>query len=119
MGRELFAELRSVVGPIAMEVRHFWWHLQHLGDRYGSSSSLMDTLMTMLRRFAHDEGHEVNCCFFCAEFRGDMPFQGSPGDRAHFEKWLRRKYGNDEPDGIPGGDRPTRRRGSLDCVAVE
>jgi len=95
LGRELFAEIRSRRGPVAMEVRHYCWHLQHLEDRNGSAfSSLTDLLMVTLTRFAHYKGHEVGRCSICAEFPGDLPFQGSPGGRAHFREWLGRRSDN-------------------------
>ncbi|SIO60550.1 hypothetical protein SAMN05444166_6437 [Singulisphaera sp. GP187] len=97
LGRQLFAEIRSGCGPIAMEVRHYCWHLQHLGDPTGSpASSLIDMLMVTLTRFAHYEGHEVERCFICAEFREDLPFQGSPGGRDHLREWLKRRFGDDD-----------------------
>jgi hypothetical protein len=97
LGRELFAELRSAGRPVAMEVRHYCWHLQHLGDPNGSpASSLKDMLMVTVTRFAHYEGHAAGRCFICAEFPEDLPFQGSPHGRAHFDEWLKRKYGEDD-----------------------
>ncbi len=88
-GRELFAELRSVDRPVAIEVRHYCWYLQHLGEPEGTSAT--DMLMFTLTRFAHFASHEVTRCRICAEFRDDLPFQGSPGGRAHFREWLRRR----------------------------
>lgn len=96
LGRDLFAELRAEGRPIAMEVRHYCWHLQHLDDPDRSpASSLKDMLMVTLTRFAHYEGHEVDRCFLCAEFLEDLPFQGSASGRAHFHVWLRRRTGDD------------------------
>jgi hypothetical protein len=96
LGRELFAELRSFGGPVSMEVRHYSWHLQHLDDPDGSPSpSLKAMLMATLTRFAHYEGHQVDRCFICAEFPSDLPFQGSPGGRAHFHEWIRRRSGDE------------------------
>ena len=89
LGRELLAELRAGPGPVAMEVRHYCWHLQHLGEL----SSLTDVLMVTVTRFAHYAGHVPERCEVCAEFPGDIPFQGAPGGRAHFEEWLRRRGG--------------------------
>jgi hypothetical protein len=89
LGRELFAELRAGVEPVAMEVRHYCWHLQHLGEL----SSLKDVLMVTLTRFAHYAGHVAERCEVCAEFPGDIPFQGAPDGRAHFEEWLCRRGG--------------------------
>jgi hypothetical protein len=87
LGRDLFAGLRTGVEPVAMEVRHYCWHLQHLGEL----STLKDVLMMTLTRFAHYAGHVPGRCEVCAEFPGDIPFQGAPGGRAHFEEWLRRQ----------------------------
>jgi len=97
LGRNLFAEIGSGGVPVAMEVRHYCWHLQHLGDPTGSpTSSVTDMLMVTLTRFAHYESHEVVRCFICAEFPGDRPFQGSPGGRAHFHEWLKQRSGVDD-----------------------
>jgi hypothetical protein len=91
LGRHLFAELRSEGGPVAMEVRHYCWHLQHLGDPVASpASSVKDMLMVTVTRFAHYEGHEEGRCPLCAEFRGDLPFRGGPDGRVHFLEWLGR-----------------------------
>jgi hypothetical protein len=96
LGRELFAEIRSGCGPVAMEIRHYCWHLQHLGDPSGSpASSLKDMLMVTLTRFAHYAGHDAVGCSICDEFRDDLPFQGSLGGREHFRKWLKRRSGDD------------------------
>jgi hypothetical protein len=97
LGRQLFAEIRSAGRPVATEVRHYCWHLQHLGDPAGSpASSLIDMFIITITRFARYEGHEVGRCSICAEFRGDLPFQGSPGGRAHFHEWLKRRSGDDK-----------------------
>jgi hypothetical protein len=97
LGRQLFAEIRSGGGPVAMEVRHYCWHLQHLGDPTGSpASSVTDMLMVTLTRSAHYKGHEVKRCSICAEFPADLPFQGSPGGRAHFREWLKQRSGTDD-----------------------
>lgn len=95
LGRELFAELRSAGRPVAMEVRHYCWHLQHLGDPNGSpASSLKDMLMVTVTRFAHYEGHEAGRCFICTDFPNDLPLQSIPArGRAHFHKWLKRRFG--------------------------
>ncbi len=78
-----------------MEVRHYCWHLQHLGDPNASpASSLADMLMVTLTRFAHYQHHESHRCPICAEFPEDLPFQGSPGGRAHFHEWLNRTFGD-------------------------
>ncbi|MFO0955833.1 MAG: hypothetical protein U0800_00005 [Isosphaeraceae bacterium] len=89
LGRELFAELRATAGPVAMDVRHYCWHLQHLGEL----SSLTDVLMVTVTRFDHYARHVPERCEVCTEFLGDLPFQGAPGGRAHFEEWLRRRGG--------------------------
>jgi hypothetical protein len=94
LGRQLFAEIRSGCGPVAMEVRHYCWLLQHLGDSGGSS--LKDMLMITLTRFAHFKGHQGERCSICAEFPGDLPFQGCPGGRAHFREWLKRRSSGDD-----------------------
>jgi hypothetical protein len=97
LGRQLFAEIRSGGRPVAMEVRHFCWHLQHLGDPTESpASSVTDMLMVTLTRFAHYGGHDVGHCSICAEFRGDLPFQDKLGGRAHFNEWLKRRFGDDD-----------------------
>jgi hypothetical protein len=96
LGRQLFAELRSAGRPVAMEVRHYCWRLQHLGEAGSPASSVKDMLMVTLTRFAHYEGHEVGRCSICAEFRRDLPFRGSSGGRARFHEWLKRRSGNDE-----------------------
>lgn len=88
LGRELFERLRSCPKPVAMELRHYSWHLQHLGD--SGSSSLTDMFMITLTRFAHYKGHQVEKCQICAEFPLDLPFQGSSDGRKHFHKWLMR-----------------------------
>lgn len=95
LGRQLFAELRAAGRPVAMEVRHYCWHLQHLGEARSPASSVKDILMVTLTRFAHYEGHEVGRCSICAEFQGDLPFRGSPNGRAHFHEWLKRRTGAD------------------------
>ena len=82
-------ELRAEAEPVATEVRHYCWHLQHLGEL----SSLTDVLMVTLTQFSHYVGHVPEWCEVCAEFPGDIPFQGAPGGRAHFEEWLRRRGG--------------------------
>jgi hypothetical protein len=89
LGRELFAELRAGAGPVAMEVRHFCWHLQHLGEL----SSLTHVLMVTATQFDHYARHVPERCEVCTQYRGDIPFQGAPGGRAHFEEWLRRPAG--------------------------
>ncbi len=89
LGRELFAELRAGAGPVAMEVRHYCWHLQHLGWE----SSLTDVLMVTLTQFAHYSGHVPERCEVCAEFPGDLPFQGAPGGREHYHEWLQQRGG--------------------------
>jgi hypothetical protein len=89
LGREMFAELRARAGPVAMEVRHYCWHLQHLGEL----SSLTDVLMVTLTRFAHYAGHLPERCEVCAEFPSDLPFQGAPGGREHYHEWLRQRGG--------------------------
>lgn len=97
LGRHLFAEIRSSGGPVAMEVRHYCWHLQHLGDPSESpASSLVDMLMTTVTRFAHYESHETSRCAICSEFDGDIRYQGSPGGRDHFHEWLKRRGGGDD-----------------------
>lgn len=97
LGRQLFAEIRSAGGPVAMEVRHYCWHLQHLGDPTGSpASSVTDMLMVTLTRFAQYEGHQARRCSICAEFPADLPFQGRPGGRAHFHEWLKRRSDTDD-----------------------
>jgi len=95
LGRQLFEEIRSASRPVAMEVRHYCWHLQHLGEAGSPSSSVKDMLMVTLTRFAHYEGHDRGGCPLCAEFRGDLPFRGSPGGRDHFHQWCRRRFGGD------------------------
>jgi hypothetical protein len=94
LGRHLSAEIRSGGGPVAMEVRHYCWYLQHLGDAAGTS--LKDMFMVTLTRFAHFKGHQGGRCSICAEFPGDLPFQGSPGGRAYFREWLERRSGDDD-----------------------
>lgn len=97
LGRELFDELRSAGGPVAMEVRHYCWHLQHLGDPNGSpASSLKDMLMVTVTRFAHYGGHEASRCSICHQFPNDLPFQGGARGRAYFNEWIRRKDGEDQ-----------------------
>jgi hypothetical protein len=94
LGRELFAELSVRAVPVSMEVRHYCWHLQHLGDPNASpASSVQDMLMVTLTRFAHYEHHERVSCSICAEFPQDLPFQGSPGGRAHLREWVQRRSG--------------------------
>ena len=83
LGRELFAALRSTHDPVAMEVRHYSWHLMHLGDPNGSpASSLKDMLMVTVLRFAGYAEHERGRCFLCAEFPEDLPFQSGDRGRA-------------------------------------
>jgi hypothetical protein len=95
LGQQLFAEIHSGGDPVAMEVRHYCWHLQHLEDPMGSTaSSVTDMLMVTLTRFAHYAGHEVGRCSICAEFPGDLPSQGRPGGREHFREWLRQRSGD-------------------------
>jgi hypothetical protein len=89
LGRELFAELRAAGRPVAMEVRHYCWHLQELGEL----SNLTDVLMVTVTRFDHYARHVPEQCEVCAEFPVDLPFQGAPGGRANFEEWLRRRGG--------------------------
>jgi hypothetical protein len=92
LGRELYSELRSAGRPVAMEVRHYCWHLEHLGAPTGPASTILkDLLMVTLTRFAHYRGHRSDWCSVCAEFPADLPFQGSPGGRAHFYEWLKQK----------------------------
>ncbi len=94
LGCALFAELRSAGRPVAMEVRHYCWHLQHLGDPNGSpASSLKDMLMVTVTRFAHYRGHEAGRCSICSDFPNDLPFQGGARGRAHFNEWLNRAFG--------------------------
>lgn len=88
LGHELLTELRSG-GPIAMEVRHYCRYLQDLGCRM----SLTDMLMVTLTRFAPYTGHVPEQCEVCTEYPGDIPFQGAPGGREHFEEWLRQRGG--------------------------
>jgi hypothetical protein len=96
LGRQLFAEIRSSSCRVAMEVRHYCWHLQRLGDpKESPASSVLDLLMVTLTRFAHYESHDPSCCSLCHEFRDDIPYQGSTGGRAHYHEWLRRRYGDE------------------------
>jgi hypothetical protein len=97
LGRELFAKLRSATRPIVMEVRHYCWHLQYLGDPDGSpASSLKDILMLTMTRFAQYESHDPDQCFLCAGHPKDLPFRGSPVGRTYFDLWLKRKFGDDD-----------------------
>jgi len=92
VGRQLFARLKSDGSPVAMEVRHFCWHLQYLGDVAKSpTSSVLDLLLATLTRFAHYERHESGRCAICAEFPGDLPVQPRTGGIEHFREWFRRK----------------------------
>jgi|GEM_PF-3144881 len=92
VGRELFARLKLEGSPVAMEVRHFCWHLQYLGDVAKSlTSSVLDLLLATLTRFAHYERHESGRCAICAEFPGDLPVQARSGGIEHFREWFRRK----------------------------
>ena len=79
LGRELLAELRAGVLPVAMEVRHYCWHLQHLGHL----SSLTDMLMVTLTRPHYAGMSSANLC----RVPGDIPLR-RPGGRA-----LRGGYG--------------------------
>lgn len=92
-GARLLVELRSGAEPVAMEVRHYYWHLQHLGRPGWWSSSLTDVLMVTLTRFAHYSEDVPEQCEICAEFPDDMPFQCAPGGREHFREWLRQRSG--------------------------
>jgi hypothetical protein len=92
LGREMFEVLGSSREPVAMEVRHYCWHLQSLGD--WGPSSILDMLMVTLNRFAHYASHEVDCCSICAEYPMDLPHQGSSEGRAHFNEWLRQRGEN-------------------------
>ena len=97
LGRQLFTEIRSIGGPVAMEIRHYCWHLQHLGDPDASpASSLTDMLMTALTRFAHYESHPISRCNICSQFPGDIPYRGSPGGRDHFNEWLKSRSGDED-----------------------
>ena len=93
-GDQLSAEIRSVGRPVSMEVRHYCLQLRHLDDPSGSLfTSLTDLQMVTLTRFAHYEGHQSDRCSVCRAFPGDLPFQGSPGGRAHFHEWLKQTGG--------------------------
>lgn len=89
LGLELSAELCGVSEPVAMEVRHYCWYLEHLDV----VTSLTDMMMLTLTRFAHFSGHVPENCEVCAQFPGDLPFQGSPHGQAHFEEWLQSRGG--------------------------
>ena len=47
------------------------------------------------------EGHQASLCAICAEFREDLPYQGSPGGRKHFHEWLKRQQSGDDVDPVP------------------
>lgn len=90
LGRELFESLGKSGNPVAMEVRHYCWHLQHLGD-FETSSGLKDMLLVTLTRFVKYEGHPTDRCSLCAEFPNDLPFRLDQAGRAHFHDWLRKR----------------------------
>jgi hypothetical protein len=90
LGRELFERLRSLHQPVAMEVRHYCWHLQYLGD-FETSSGIRDMFMITITRFAMYANHQSDQCTICKEYPEDLPHRNGPEGRAHFYEWLRKK----------------------------
>lgn len=90
LGQELVESLRSSHDPVAMEVRHYCWHLQYLGD-FDTSSGLKDMLICTLTRFAGFAHHRSDWCPICKEYPSDLPHLSRPDERAHYREWLRKK----------------------------